>query len=147
MPVVRLVAFLAVAGVVAVSPIWVHAGQSVAAPDAASRPPLAPGVRYDPAIPTLQQVTGHEVGDAITSPDEIVRYLQALAGAAPDRTVLFEYARTWEGRPLFMLAIGAPARMSRLDEIKSGLRRIADPRGLSPERSIASSASCPWSWR
>ena len=131
MPVVRLVAFLAVVGVVAVSPICVH-GQSIAAPDTASRPPLAPGVRYDPAIPTLQQVTGHEVGDAITSPEEIVRYLQALARAAPDRTALFEYARTWEGRPLFMLAIGAPARMSRLDEIKSGLRRIADPRGLSP---------------
>ena len=121
MSVVRLVACLVVAGVVAVRPICAHAGQSIAR--GAAAPPLAPGTRYDPAIPTLKQVVGHEAGEAITSPEEIVRYLQALAKAAPDRTLLFEYARSWEGRPLVMLAIGAPGRMSRLDDVKTGLRR------------------------
>ena len=28
-------------------------------------------VDYDPAIPTLEQVVGHEWGDRITSPDEV----------------------------------------------------------------------------
>src|SRR5690606_21007684 len=64
---------------------------------------LAPGTRYDPAIPTLQQVVGHDFREEITAPADVIRYMEALAEAAPDRTHLFEYARSWEGRPLVML--------------------------------------------
>jgi hypothetical protein len=46
---------------------------------------LAPNTTYDPAIPTLEAVIGHRPGEAITTPDEIGRYLEALARAAPDR--------------------------------------------------------------
>jgi len=46
---------------------------------------LSPGTRYDPAVPTLKQVVGHEVGGQISSPDQIAAYLEALAAAAPDR--------------------------------------------------------------
>ena len=35
---------------------------------------LAPGTRYDPAIPTVEQVVGHLVTQEITPPDQIVRY-------------------------------------------------------------------------
>src|SRR5687768_5056405 len=62
--------------------------------------PIWPGAKYDPAIPTLQQVVGHEHGLEITTPDAIGVYLGALAKAAPTRTKLVEYARSWEGRPL-----------------------------------------------
>ncbi len=51
---------------------------------------LAPNTRYDERIPTLQQVVGHEVGEEISSPEQIVAYLKALAAAAPDRTRLVE---------------------------------------------------------
>ncbi len=91
---------------------------------------LAPGARYDPRIPTLRSVTGHETGDAISTPDEISAYLRALAAAAPERTRLVEYARTWEGRPLHTLVIGAPDRSARLLAVKADLRRLADPRTL-----------------
>ena len=36
---------------------------------------LAPGATYDPGIPTLEAVIGHRPGEAITTPDEIGRYL------------------------------------------------------------------------
>jgi hypothetical protein len=36
-------------------------------------------VNYDPGIPTPRAVLGHDPADAITSPEEIVRYFQALA--------------------------------------------------------------------
>ena len=39
---------------------------------------LTPNTTYDPAIPTLESVIGHRPGDAITTPDEIGRYLDAL---------------------------------------------------------------------
>ena len=68
---------------------------------------LAPGTRYDPAIPTLEEVVGHDFRGEVTPPDQIVRYLEALVAAAPDRTHLIHYADSWEGRPLFMLVIGS----------------------------------------
>lgn len=98
---------------------------------AQSTEPLWPGAKYDPAIPTLHQVLGHEPGLEITAPDQIGDYLQALAQAAPTRTRLLEYARTWEGRPLWLLIVGSPARISRLDDVKADLKKLADPRGLS----------------
>lgn len=92
--------------------------------------PVSPGTRYDPTIPTLKQVVGHEVGQEITSPEGIAAYLNALAAAAPDRARAFEYARSEEGRALHVLAIGSPDRISRLDAVRESLRRLADPRGL-----------------
>ena len=89
---------------------------------------LAPGTRYNPSIPTSKAVLGHEFGDEITPPEGITAYLKALAAAAPDRTRLVEYARTWEGRPLHAIVIGSPESIARLDDIKAGLRRLADPR-------------------
>lgn len=95
--------------------------------------PIWPGARYDPAIPTLEKVLGYDTGEEITSPENIGRYLQALAAAAPDRTRLIEYARSWENRPLWLLIIGSPARIAALDDVARDLQRLADPRGLSPQ--------------
>ena len=92
---------------------------------------LPAGTRYDSKIPTLKDVAGHDLGEEITSPEGITAYLHALAASAPDRTVLVEYARSWEGRPLHLLAIGTPQRMAQLDRIKSEVRKLADPRRLS----------------
>lgn len=93
---------------------------------------LAPGTRYDPKIPTLKQVLGHEVGEEITSPEGIVQYLTALQQAAPERTRLIRYAQSWEGRPLHVMVVASPERIARLDAIQADLRRLADPRGLAP---------------
>ncbi len=92
---------------------------------------LWPGATYDAGIPTIKSVLGHDFGEEVSAPEEIAIYLRALAAAAPDRTRLVEYARTWEGRPLHVLAIASPARISRLDQIKADLKRLADPRTLS----------------
>jgi hypothetical protein len=94
---------------------------------------LWPGARYDPAVPTAGQVLGHGLGDEITSAEGIATYLQALAGAAPDRTRLVEYARSWEGRPLHVLIIGSADRMHEIDALQADLKRLADPRPLSEQ--------------
>src|SRR5688572_7216641 len=86
---------------------------------------IHPGATYDSAIPTLEAVVGHKPGDAITTPDEIGRYLEALAKAAPDRTRLVKYATTWEGRPLHYLMVGARERIARLDDVRRGMQALA----------------------
>lgn len=94
---------------------------------------LVPVATYDPAIPTLKEMVGHDFGDEITTPTDIVRYIKALAEAAPGRTRLVQYGETWEGRPLYMLAIASPERISALDSIKEDLQRLADPRTISAQ--------------
>ena len=99
---------------------------------AAPPPPLrrsSPGVTYDPAVPTLESVIGHKPGEQITTPEEIGRYLEALAKAAPDRTRLVNYATTWEGRPLHYLMVGSRERMARLDDIRKGMQALAAAAG------------------
>jgi hypothetical protein len=93
--------------------------------------PIWPGAKYDPAVPTIQQVLGHDTGLEITPPEQVGAYLQALAKAAPTRTRLYQYARTWENRPLWLMVVGSPERIARLDDVKRDLQRLADPRGLS----------------
>jgi hypothetical protein len=104
---------------------------------------LAPGTRYDPSIPTLEEVVGHDLREVITPPAQVIRYMEALAAAAPARTRLIQYAESWEGRPLVVMVIGSPEHMSRLDQIKSGLTRLADPRGMSDAEADALLAELP----
>jgi hypothetical protein len=92
---------------------------------------LDPNTAYDPKIPTIKQALGHDHGDEITTPEGVGAYFKALAAAAPERTRLVEYARSWEGRPLWILVVGSADRMAKLDAIKAGLKKLADPRTTS----------------
>lgn len=81
--------------------------------------------RFDPALPTLEQTVGHRTGTQITAPDEIVRYVEALHKAAPERTRLVEYAHSWEGRSLYYLVISSAANMARVDANREAMARLA----------------------
>jgi len=97
----------------------------------AQRLEFAPGAQYDNRIPSLKQVVGHDFGQRVTTPEAIIRYLKALNEAAPDRTRLIKYAESWEGRELYAIIIADADRIRRLDEIKAGLQRLANPASLS----------------
>lgn len=97
-------------------------GGAVSAPAAAQS--FAEGT-FDPAIPTLAASAGHAPGTRITSPDQAIAYLRALAAAAPERTRLVQYTTSWEGRPLYYLVISSAQNIARLDAIKADLATIA----------------------
>ena len=115
---------LIVVALCSLSPLWPTSAH-------AQEPPLWPGAKYDPAIPTIKQVLGHDHGEVITPPEGIAQYLQELQKAAPMRTRLIEYAKSWEGRPLWLLVVGRADRMAKLDQVTADLRRFADPRSVS----------------
>jgi hypothetical protein len=96
-------------------------------------PELWPGTTYDPKIPTLKAVLGYDPGERITAPEDVERYLRALAAAAPDRARLTEYARSWQHRPLWLFIVGSRERMARVDAIRATRRSLADPRLASSE--------------
>ena len=79
---------------------------------------------YDASIPRLKTVVGHDHGEKISAPDEIVTYFKALAAAAPQRTRLVTYARSWEGRPLLYLVVSSKENIARLDQIQNNMQRV-----------------------
>tara|TARA_A100001391_G_scaffold48774_7_gene29118 strand:- start:14440 stop:17082 length:2643 start_codon:yes stop_codon:yes gene_type:complete len=105
---------------------------------------LLPGT-FDPDIPELQSVVGHVPGDAITTPADVLLYMETLAAAAPDRVRLVEYAQSWEGRPLIYAVIASPENMARIDAIKADMGELA--RGLAPaEASAIIERTVPVTW-
>lgn len=102
-----------------------------------------PGASYDPSIPGHQAILGYGPGERITSPANIVRYLESLAGAAPRRMKVFDYGKTWEGRRLIYAAIGNESNMARLEWLKASMQRLADPRKTPPAEAKKLMADLP----
>ena len=89
-----------------------------------------PGASYDPEIPTPERLLGFRPGDRAAFPAEIERCLKTWDEASP-RAQLVEYARSHEGRALYYMIVTSPENLARIDELKAGIGRLADPRDLS----------------
>ena len=92
-----------------------------------------PLVDWLPASATVVSPTrhfGHPVGrpGVLHRVDEIYGYFQALAGSTP--RVRFQLlGETEEGNRLALAQVGSEANLARLDAVRAGMRRLADPRG------------------
>ncbi len=102
-----------------------------------------PGTQYDPAIPTARTVIGYDIGERVSWHHNIVKYVEALAAAAPTRMKVFDYGRTWEGRRLIYAAIGSEENIRRLPEIREAMQRLYDPRKTQPEEARKLMAGLP----
>lgn len=102
-----------------------------------------PDADYDPAIPSVRHVLGFEVGAEMARADQVNRYFEALATAAPQRMRIFEYGESWEGRKLIYGVISGEKNMARLEEIKRAMVKLADPRRLGPGEGAAIIQSMP----
>lgn len=87
------------------------------------------GAVYDPNVPTLKNVVGHDWAEKITLHHEAERYIHALAKASP-RIELIKYAESWEGRPLYYLIVASEKNLGRVAEIKQAMQKLADTRNL-----------------
>ena len=86
---------------------------------------------YVASITKPEDVLGHPVGyHQIATPDEISTLFLNWHEQS-DRLTLVEYARSHEGRPLYVAYISSPNNLARLDEFKSRAQQLANPSGLS----------------
>ncbi|MEM9400907.1 MAG: M14 family zinc carboxypeptidase [Pseudomonadota bacterium] len=102
-----------------------------------------PDADYDPAIPTVNDVLGYRIGDRIVPPADILRYFEALKSAAPGRVTITEYARSWQDRPLYYVAISSADNIANLETIKTNMQRLANPAGTTPAEAEAIIANQP----
>lgn len=91
-------------------------------------PVLVPGP-FDPSIPNPEEFVGHPLGEKPARQSQVLEYFRLL-DESTDRVKVVEMGSTYEGRPLIYAIISDAANMARLDEIKTNLRKIADPRLL-----------------
>ena len=106
------------------------AGAQVPVPLAADY--AVPGTTaYDPAVPTPQAVLGYTIGERHTRPEEVVRYVEAVAAASP-RVTMGVHGTTYEGRRLVHATVTAPENHARLDAIRAANVRLSEaPRDVS----------------
>jgi hypothetical protein len=87
---------------------------------------LPSDVTYNSEIPVPADVIGHEVGEWHVTHDKLVFYMQALADAS-ERVAITEYARTYENRPLVLVAITSPENHANMDKIMENHHALTDP--------------------
>ncbi len=85
---------------------------------------------YRAQVPRPQTLLRYDVGDFHTNYAMMERVIGAIAQAAPDRVRVFDIGLTNEYRMQHVVAVSSPENIARLDEIKSNLKRLSDPRGL-----------------
>lgn len=91
-------------------------------------------------VPSPQDVLGYARGERFTPGADVVRYMDALAAAVPDRVRVERYGKTGEGRPLIQVVVARPSVMAHLDDVLARHRQLADPSlSESQARAIASS--------
>ncbi len=94
--------------------------------------PFFPEGTYHPDIPTPESHTGFPIGSRPCHYGEVVSYFEILSGSTP-RAELREYGKTHEGRILYYLIISSQENMERLEQIRSSMAKIADPRRIPRE--------------
>ncbi|HSN87156.1 MAG TPA: M14 family zinc carboxypeptidase [Thermoanaerobaculia bacterium] len=85
----------------------------------------------DSRVPRPDEFLGYTLGSRFTPWDRMLAYVDAVAASSP-RVRVQEYGRTYEGRPLRLIAIATPENLARLEEIRREHLRLADPAAVSP---------------
>jgi hypothetical protein len=83
---------------------------------------------YRAAVPRVDSLLGHPLGTRHTMYHEQQRTLDRLIAAAPERVRTEIIGTTAEGKVMRVLIISAPENLARLDQIRTDLNSLADPR-------------------
>ena len=83
-------------------------------------------VRYDPSIPTPENVLGHPLGSAPVRHHELVDYLRMVAERS-DRMNVEVIGYSHERRPILFLVVTSPQNHARIDELKAQHVALTEP--------------------
>jgi hypothetical protein len=108
---------------------------------AAQRFEFFPGGTYDPKIPTPESVLGYPIGTYHTDYAGLERWLAAIGKS--DRVRIVRYGQSFEKRPLYLIIVSSPANIARLDQIKTAMSKLADPRTTTDAEADGLATSMP----
>ncbi len=79
---------------------------------------LPADVSYDTGIPTPEEFFKQELGEWHLTHDQVLNYMNEIARIS-DRAIIYEYARSYENKPLVHLVFTSKANHESLDELKA----------------------------
>ena len=91
---------------------------------------------YHAGVPKPSDILGYEPGTFHTTWGNMERVLDAIQHARPERVRREPFGRTVEARERSLFIVSSPANLARLDAIRDGNDKLADPRGV-PAADIA----------
>lgn len=75
------------------------------------------GVEYDRSVTTFEAHAGYEIGERVVRYDDLLNYVNYLAGAS-DRITVETIGRSHQGRPILQFTISSPENLARIDDIR-----------------------------
>ncbi|HJT65967.1 MAG TPA: M14 family zinc carboxypeptidase [Pyrinomonadaceae bacterium] len=95
----------------------------------------SPLTDYLPAssdVPTPKAVLGDVAGAPGKLPyaEDVYKYMRMLERARPDRVKVYSIGTTEEGREMIAVAVGSEQLLSKLEENRARLAKLADPRTI-----------------
>ncbi len=93
--------------------------------------PLTDYLPASDTVPTPKSVLGDIAGAPNMLPyaEDVYRYMRAVDAASP-RVKVYNIGRSIEGREMIAVAVSSSANMSRLEENRDRLTKLADPRTI-----------------
>src|SRR5467141_1477917 len=84
-------------------------------------------------LPSPKDVLGHHIGEPkkLTYYADILKYYRALAAATP-RVKIVNIGKSNEGRDLVVVFVGSDESIRNLEQYRTYLGRLADPRTITP---------------
>src|SRR5438034_3536382 len=94
--------------------------------------PLTDYLPASPSVPTPKAVLGDVAGAPGKLPyaEEVYQYMRMLEKAAPQRVKVMSIGKTEEGREMIAVAIASDAIMAKLEENRTRLEKLGDPRSI-----------------
>src|ERR1044071_912063 len=101
--------------------------------------PLTDYLPASPGVPTPKAVLGDVAGAPGKLPyaEDVYKYMRMLERARPDRVKVFTIGTTEEGREMIAVAVGSEQLISKLDENRARLAKLADPRTINMDEAEA----------
>ena len=102
----------------------------------------SPLTDYLPAssdVPTPKAVLGDVAGAPGKLPyaEDVYKYMRMLERASPNRVKVFSIGTTEEGREMIAVAVASEQLISKLDENRARLQKLADPRTINMDEAEA----------
>ncbi|WP_167613578.1 M14 family metallopeptidase [Maribellus sediminis] len=83
-------------------------------------------VSYNPEIPTPEAFFNQQMGEWHLTHDQVLNYIKTI-NELSDRAIMYEYARTYENRPLVHLVFTSVENQQNLDELKKKHYDYSEP--------------------
>jgi hypothetical protein len=97
--------------------------------------PLVDHLPKAAGVPSPKDVLGHHIGEPkkLTYYADILKYYRALAAATP-RVKVTTIGKSNEGRDLVVVFVGSDESIKNLEQYRTYLGQLADPRTITPEQ-------------